>query len=294
MGSMLYDDYYYAARARELNRQHLDLMEGFQRIALVRYEAGRATQQDPLQAETELARLLQRDLELETLWRVTRHRLNALLHRPADAALPPPPRVLEPLPLPFDEATAAGLSTAAEEQRPEVGAADARVRAEEARVGSARREFFPDVTLVGNYNRRLPIDENRPFVGIRFDVPLQVGRRRAALREAESRLASARSRRDGVADEVALSVHVSLAEWERARAVEALFADRLLPAARDRVAAARAGFEAGRNSFLELVDAERELRRVELDREGARADVSRRSAQLLRAVGRTPGVEEGP
>ena len=55
---------------------------------------------------------------------------------------------------------------------------------------------------------------------------------------------------------------------------------------------ARAGFETGSNSFLELIDAERELRRVELDREAARADVSRRSAELLRALGRMPGIDE--
>ncbi len=156
---------------------------------------------------------------------------------------------------------------------------------------SARREYFPDFTLVGNYNRRLPISENRPFIGVRFNVPLQLGRRRAALEEARSLLARAHREREEIADEVQLAVHRSLEEYVQARAVSELFEARALPAARDRVNAARAGFETGRNSFLELIDAERELRRVELDREQAVADVSRRAAQLLRAVGRTPGLE---
>jgi outer membrane protein TolC len=293
MGSMLFDDYYYATRAREINGQHVALVEDFKRIALVRYEAGEATQQDPLQAETELARLLQRGLELDTRVRVARQQLNALLHRRIDADLPPPPASLTPPPLGLEDPSAESLATAALDARPELGAADARVRAREAEVGSARRDYFPDVTLVGNYNGRIPVDENRPFVGVRFSVPLQQGRLRAALAEARRELAAARSRRERIADQVELSVHESLAEWQSARDVAALFGARLLPAARDRVAAARAGFESGGNSFLELIDAERQLRSIELDHEAARADVSRRSAQLLRALGRMPGIDDG-
>jgi len=64
----------------------------------------------------------------------------------------------------------------------------------------------------------------------------------------------------------------------------------LVPAARDQVQAARSGFETGTNSFLALIDAERNLLNVELGHEEALANLGRRRAELDRALGRIPGV----
>jgi outer membrane protein TolC len=69
-----------------------------------------------------------------------------------------------------------------------------------------------------------------------------------------------------------------------------IVASRLLPAARDRVVAARAGFAAGRNDFDALIEAERSLRDAELEHEEALAEVSRRHAELSRATGAQAGL----
>jgi outer membrane protein TolC len=71
-----------------------------------------------------------------------------------------------------------------------------------------------------------------------------------------------------------------------------LFGNRLLPASRDQVEAALAGYETGRNSFLTLIVAERNLRDTELGYEAARTNVSRRYAELQRAIGRIPGLAQ--
>jgi outer membrane protein TolC len=70
-----------------------------------------------------------------------------------------------------------------------------------------------------------------------------------------------------------------------------LIEDRQLPAARDRAAAVRTGFETGGSAFSDLIGAERGLLGIELEREEARADVCRRRAELDRALGRVAGVE---
>ena len=54
----------------------------------------------------------------------------------------------------------------------------------------------------------------------------------------------------------------------------------------------RTAFETGQASFLELVDAERALRTAELGERQAEAAVSRRHAELARAVGDAPAIEE--
>ncbi len=289
LASLLFDDYYVAARSLELNAEHIALLEDFQRIATARYEAGAASQQDPIQAETELTHAQHREILYSTTLRVTAEQINALLRRAPQMALPPPParaELPEALDLPIDQLRAQALAA-----HPELAAAGARITAGQARVALARREYFPDVTLVGAYDRLRPADDLQPFVGIQLSVPLQLGRRRAALEEAEARLEQVRSERTALEDEVLVGVESAADRLAEAHHEVHFYGDRLLPAARDRVEAARAGFETGRNSFLALIDAERNLRDVELAYEQTLANVSRRRAELDRARGRVPALE---
>jgi outer membrane protein TolC len=289
IASLLYDDYYFLARSVEINAEHIALLEDFRSIATARYESGQASQQDPLQAETEHAHLIHNDVVLRTAFRVMVQQLNALLHRPPELPLPPPPKTLS---LQAAAAQEAGeLVREALETRPELLAADARVTARQATVKHAQREFFPDFTLSGSYNKLWQADELQPFVGISINVPLGISRRRAALEEARARLAKAENERESVEDQVRFSVQSSGEHLAEARHVLQLFSERLLPPARDRIEAARAGFETGQNSFLVLIDAERNLRTVQLGLEEARTNLSRRSTELLQATGNLRALE---
>lgn len=288
MASLLFDDYYVAARSLEINAEHIALLEEFQRIATARYEAGEAAQQDPIQAEVELTHSLHRAIVLATAQRISAEQINALLHRTPNASLPPPPdRLAVPTEL---EGNSDQLIARALADRPELAAATARVAAGESKVDLAWREYFPDFTLVGSYNQVMQERDLQPFVGVQLNVPLWMGRRKAAVEEAQANLEQARSERVAVEDSVKFTVQSGADRLDEAQHVEHLFRDRLLPAARDQVAASRSGFETGRNSFLALIDAERNLRNVELGYEEALADLGRRRAELDRSLGRIPGL----
>jgi outer membrane protein TolC len=288
MASVLFDDYTLAARSLEVNAAHVTLLEDFQRIAAARYEAGEASQQDPIQADVELAHALHRQVVLETTLRITGEQINALLHRRPSAVLPPPPaRTAVP-----DESAgdAEELVAQALESRPELAAAAARVAAEEARVDLAWRDYFPDLAVMGAYDRIWQEEELQVLVGVQLPLPLQLGRRRAAVEEARARLEQVRSAHLAVEDEVRLSVQSGALRLDEARHIVHLFRSRLLPAALDQIQAARTGFETGQSSFLALIDAERNLLDVELGHEEALADLGRRRAELDQAVGRVPGL----
>ncbi len=290
LASRLFDEYWLSERALDTNAQHVALLDEARRVALSRYAAGSGSQQDVLAAETEQAMLSHREIELGAERRILAERINTLLLRPPDQALPAPPRELEPEPA--RDLDDQALIARALEKRPELRAREAEVRAREADVALARREFLPDFTLRAAYEESWQEDPHKPVVGIEFNVPLQLGRRRAALEEADARLARERSRLRRHEDRVRLQVAsavVRLREWQHLLDISQA---RLLPVARDRVVGARAAFASGETSFLELIDAERALRTAEQATFEARAVLSVRNAELARALGETRGLEE--
>jgi outer membrane protein TolC len=169
--------------------------------------------------------------------------------------------------------------------RPELRAADARVRAAEAAVGLARREFLPDFALTAGYDGFWEVSELRPMLGVELNVPLQLGRRRAALEEAHAELERARREREGLVDELRLAIASAEQRVAEASRVLALYRDRLLPAASDQLEAARAAFESGQESFLAVLAAEEDLREVELGEHRALAALDRQQALLVGATG---------
>jgi outer membrane protein TolC len=213
--------------------------------------------------------------------------MNELLHRDPATPLPPPPREL-PLPpaRPGDEKS---LSKEAVGGRPDIAALRHRARAEQARVERAGREYFPDVTVSTSYNSMWTLPEHRWMVGLAFNLPIQAGGR-AGGDEAAATRAQLESDAARLEAGARTEIYVSLRKLEESRAVLRLFEERLLPVARDQIEAARAGFTTSRNPFMAVVEAERNLRSVELDYQMARAECDRRYAELERALGRIPGV----
>jgi outer membrane protein TolC len=289
--SRLFGEYWLSERALETNEQHLALLDEVQRAALSRYASGRGSQQDVLATETEAAMLSHRAIELGAERRVIAERINTLLHRAPDLELPAAPRELEPEPP--RELDAAALTARALENRPELRASESEVRAREADVGLARREFFPDFTLRAGYEGSWQEDPLKPFVGIELNVPLQLGRRRAALVEADARLAREKSRLRRLEDRVRLQVAVAVQRLQESQHLLHISRERLLPAARNRVAGAQARFASGELPFLELIDAERALRSAEQAEFDARASLSLRGVELSRALGEAPAREVG-
>lgn len=286
MASTLFDEYYLASRALAINSHHVELLRELHRVALSEYEAGTASQQDPLQAESELAMLEHRQIELETQEQLVAAQIDALLHRAPDRSLPPPPEALA-VELPTDLEPMA-LAERAITQRPELRAAAARIEARASKVELARREFLPDFTVWARYDTFWQERDLEPAVGFSLNLPLELGRRRAALEQANAELARAKSEQQRTEDQVRLSVVTAALRVHEAHHLLELTRDRLLPVARDRLAAARVSYQTGQTNFPALIDAERGMRDAELSYEEAVTTLSRRRAELERATGQLP------
>lgn len=282
--SLLFDDWYVVHRALDINAEHQALLEDFKRIATAKFAAGQASMQDPLQAEVELAHLEHREIVLNTDRSVVRARINALLHRPAREELPPPPKALDvPDPVETEDPVEQALAA-----RPESSAAEARIRAGTAALKLARRELLPDFALMASYDSMWMEPDHQTMVGVGLVLPIWPGKVRGLREEATASLRRARQLRAQVEDQIGQEVVTAQERLQQAHHVVDLYERRVVPAARDQVEAARSGFETGRNSFLALIEAERNLQSVELAQQTALADFQRRRAELARALGRMP------
>jgi cobalt-zinc-cadmium efflux system outer membrane protein len=287
--SLLFDQYFVAARSIEINAHHVELMRHMQAAATAQYEVGRGSAQDSLQAEFELTHMEHDTLILASQRDVTVAQMNELLHRAPELPLPPPPKELSSPPAP-DLAEAGRLEAEAVDRRPDIVAAREHARAQQARADRGSREYLPDVTVSTSFNSMWDMPEHRWMVGLGFNLPVQTGRRGGTVDEAKAMRAQYEADAARMTDAARTQVVVALKQLDESAHVLHLFEKRLLPVARDEVDAARAAFTASQAPFASVVDAEKNLRGVELDQQMARADYDRRRAELDRALGRIPGL----
>lgn len=288
--ALLYDQYFIAVRSSEINAQHVTLMTELKAGALAQFESGRASAQDPLQAESELAHMEHNAVVLSADRDIAIAEMNELLHRDPDAPLPPPVDELA-VANGADVVGAGRLEREAVTKRPDIEAARLRARAEEARGRRAERESYPDVTVSTSYDSMWAMVEHRWMVGLGLSLPINLGRREGAVEEAAAQRARFESEATRLSDKARTEVAVALKRLEEARHVVRLFEERLLPVAHAQIDAARAGFVVSQNDFVAVIGAERSLRSTELSYQTARADWDRRRAELDRALGRIPGLD---
>src|SRR5262249_48872698 len=154
-------------------------------------------------------------------------------------------------------------------QRPDVAAAHQRARAEQARADKAARDYYPDVTVSTSYNSMWDMPEHRWMVGLGFNLPVFTGQRAGAVEEARAMQKQFESDAARLESSARTGVYVARRQLDESKHVLELFETRLLPVAKDRIDAARAGFVVSRIPFMAVIEAERNLRRVELDYEAA-------------------------
>jgi outer membrane protein TolC len=286
---MLHQQYFVAARSLDINAAHVELMRAMRDAAAAQFATGRAAAQDALQAEAELAHM-EHDAVILTAQRdITVAQMNELLHRAPELVLPPPPEELAAPPEP--DAAAVRPQEVATRNRSDIVAVEQRAKAEQARADRAERDSYPDLTLSTSYNSMWDMPAHRWMIGLGFNLPIQLGARAGAMDEARAMRAQLEQEAARLRDTARTQVFVALRQLGESEHVLRLFETRLLPIARQRIDAARAGFASAQNPFMAVMDAERNLRGLELDYQKARAEQVGRRAELDRALGRIPGLD---
>jgi outer membrane protein TolC len=273
-----------------LNAENVRALLAFRADARQRYEANLVTQQDVLQADVELALLQRRQVELVRNRGIAVARINTLLHRPPDYPLAPPPRglpAIEELP-PSDALRQIALAS-----RPDLAAIGARLRADEAALALADKDYRPDLEIMGRYDAFWQEPSLRAMVGVNANIPIYRERLNAAVREASFRISQRRAEYQQRMDDINREVQTACEQVQAAAELVELYRHRIVPVARQNVDAARAGYMAGRVDFLRLIEAERQLIDLLQEQEDLIAQYHALRAELERVVA-APLDEVGP
>lgn len=287
---MLYDQYFVVQRSLDVNAEHVKLMSAMRAAATAQFASGRGSAQDALQAEGELLHMEHDAMVLGAQREIVVAQMNELLHRGPDQPLPPPPEAL-PMPVPI-LSSETQLQEQAVNGRQDIVAAKQRARAAQARVDRAERDAYPDLTLSTSYNSMWDMPEHRWMLGLGLNLPIFTGKRAGMAEEARAMRAQLEIDATRLSDAARTQVFVTLKQLKESEEVLRLFETRLLPIARERVDAARAGLVTAQNPFMAAIEAEKSLRGLELDYQMALAEYAGRRGELERALGQIPGIDQ--
>ncbi|MCI0747616.1 MAG: TolC family protein [Verrucomicrobia subdivision 3 bacterium] len=256
--------YYNLANAWEqlgINDRNIELLKQFVTVSRAKYESGTAPQSDVLIAETDLAKLQESRFDVLRDISDAESQLNVLMNRPARTPLGrPPTSAFFTLDLNEERFEALAL-----ERRPELLMAQKKIEAADARYKLARRDWIPDPEIrveARQFNGRSGIQEYD--TGIFFKFPwVNYRKYKAAIEEARQMKLSAEHELEGAQKETRGMIREQTKKVETFHHHTQLFRDKIVPLARQNIAATRSAYETERTGFLNLIDAQRTFYDVE-------------------------------
>ncbi len=286
---MAYFDLLRTVRQIRIIRDFQDDLRRFEDIAATRYEVGSGSQGAILMAQLERGQM---ELQIERLLqagRSARARLAWLINEPNGVELtdsePDHPEVPAAFP-PVDS-----LSALAMRIRPEAAAIRLAVERGHTQFELARLQGRPDfmvMAMVGIADAEMPSmagDRATLGLGVRVNLPVWKGKLRAAREEARVETLQSEARLDELEIRIRTAVADILQQLDGRRNQMALLDEVLIPQAETTREAALSAYTTGRSGFLDLLEVERMLFMLRMERIDLDAMLHETFARLEQAVG---------
>ena len=277
-----YAEYHQAHLTIDLARDLKARMGTLSKLSSARYGQGIGKQQDVTRAEVERSALETEIVRMQGERAKARAKINRLLARSVGAPLveAPAPR---PLP-PMEALDLDALIGRAQSANPDILAQQATIEGADKGVSLAERNWYPDVEVgVGAVRRQGELDSYE-FM-LTSSVPLQWGLRNSEIGESKAMAAAARMRREARADELGNEVADAWISLKNARDVETVLRESQVPQAEIGFQAAAKGYELGRTEFVDVLTAEQQLWKSNIELIKVRFDQQIRLAELEKLMG---------
>ncbi|MFB0520553.1 MAG: TolC family protein [Desulfatiglandales bacterium] len=285
-----YYEYAYLAKAVEITRENIELLSYLENVARARYSAAAIPYADVLRTQVELGKLEDRLRTLMDLRKPIMAKLIATMNMRVDTELPWPPDI----PVMLISLTDEELFEQLPEYNPQIKRYEYLEAREKAGIDLAQKEFLPDVTFALEtivtdpaLNPMTPDTGEDPVIAsVSINIPLWLGKRRAAVREATVKRLSAIRDKNGITQELLSDLQLALYKYRDGHRKIDLYQDTLIPKADQSLGVTLEAFQAGTRSSLDLIDAEKTLLEFELSYIRAVADQAQSFAKLEMLLGK--------
>ncbi len=284
-----YIAYSFLGRSQAILSDNLELLHYLEGVARDRYTGGKATYFDVLKVQIKLAQIQDKVRTIKDSAAPLRVRINNLLGVAPDRARPAP----EHLPEILLKKKADTLYALALENAPLLRAAKERIAKAKTSTRLAQKDFYPDfnfslktiLTSSAEYGDPPDSGDDPIIAGVSMNLPIFRERRHAKLAEQKTNLYAARKRKSEQKRIIQNQLEQGLYAYQDAKHRVALYREELLPKVRQQLEVAVSGFQSGKNSILEIIDAEKSLLIFELSESRALADMALAVAQLEAQAG---------
>ena len=274
--AMLYLSY----KSRKLLDENIDLMRRFAKVAESKYAAGAVGGSDALKAQVELTKMLNMGVAVDQERELASAMLNAAMGRSAWEPLGTP-RDLEPGRL---EKAREELEAVAFARRPELRQAVLASELSGTSLSLAKSEFLPDIML-SYRSRKDPMRGRTSDAMLGLSLPLWFWKPAAMVAEASAEKEMAAAELEAAPLMTAAPHRSADVRVQTAQRLAESYKTSLLPQAESALTVAESGYQAGRSSFLDLLDAQRSLLNFKLEYYQYLADYEQRTAELERVIG---------
>lgn len=283
-----YGEYYLLGRRIEIAKSTLDLVEQWEEVARMRYAAGSQDFEALTRIEIERLRLEDRVRALEDSRRPAVEELRGLVGFSADHVPPFPPT----LPV-LETAAEDSLMRSVEEENPGVRALGHIVMRNEEAARLAGKLSWPDFTIGLDWidtgdalNPSAPESGKDPWmVSLSVKLPIWFGSNSAAREAAAARLEMSRYRLRDERQALRARAERALFEYRDALSRKELYDDALIPRAEEAQEVSLRAYESGKVGFLRVLEAQRLLLDLRLEREEASVAATVGAAELMMLSG---------
>jgi cobalt-zinc-cadmium efflux system outer membrane protein len=292
-----YYEYYYLSRTISVTEGDIGLVSGLEEVARTKYQVATVPYSALIKAQVELGKLEDALETLKDLRGPTTARLNKALGRPPDTYVPrPKPMAIEEIAFSDDEIYADLIKN-----NPELLALGFMASKDEAAIGLASQGYFPDITLGATVVRTgdalspaLEDSGKDPVMAsLSLNLPIWIGKHRAAEREARARFQATAKRREDHENQLLSDLKLALFHFRSAERKMDLYGNSLVPKAEQALAASQRAFAADKADFFDLIEAQRTLLEFQLAHERALADRAQRLAEIEMLIGKQIDQQQG-
>ncbi|HNT34502.1 MAG TPA: TolC family protein, partial [bacterium] len=249
---------------------------------------GMAGYGDIIRAELERARLQDELASLKDGMVPLLARINRELNRSSRAPIAAPDQIEDcTIELPSERTPRQVFGTL------ELLMAEEAVEREQIGIALARKKSLPDVELGIGFREiessDMPMSDNGrdPVLGmVSVNLPIRQSKYKAMQREAEQKSQMAIAERDDLQNRLVMELEMILYDYRDARRKLALYEQELIPKAQKVVSVTQQAFATGKVDFLKLIDTQRVLLDLQLNREQALTDSAKSIVRLEVLSGR--------